>query len=68
MFRDNGGEFVKKAFSECLDTSGIEWKSTVPHSSEQKKIVERIHLTLLYSAQTMLQHDKLPKMFGDLQF
>ena len=46
-----------------LDSEGIEWKSTVPYSSEQNGIVEKGHHTLMDSARSMLHHARLPKSF-----
>ena len=60
---DNGGEYTSTEFSEYLKMRGIRHELTVPYTSEQNGVSERINRTLQEMAVSMLAHSRLPKSF-----
>ena len=60
---DGGGEFVEKNFKDYLEENGIQYQLTAPYTPQKNGVAERLNLTLLNSARTMLRRSKLPKEF-----
>ena len=53
---DNGGEYLSKDFKVYLKFQGILHELTVPYSTEQNGIAERMNRTLTESVRAMITH------------
>ena len=51
---DNGGEFCKKEFEEFCKKYGIAWQKTTPYTPQQNGFAERMNITLMEKARSML--------------
>ena len=60
---DNGGEYVSTEFEKYLRKEGIRHEKTVPKTTEQNGLSERMNRTLVEAVRSMLSDSKLPKMF-----
>ena len=60
---DGGGEFNSSVFKSFFESSGVRHQLTVPGCSTQNGVAERMNLTLLNAARSMLQHSGLPSSF-----
>ncbi len=60
---DNGGEFTSREFESYLMTEGFHHDLIIPNNSEQNGIAERMNLTLVEMARSMLVNSKLPCSF-----
>ena len=62
---DNGREYVSKEFEEFLKSKGfcIRHELTVPYSSAQNGVAERLNRTLMESARTMIRFARLPDSY-----
>ena len=58
---DNGGEYIDGGFSEYCATHGIRMEKTIPGTSQQNGVVERMNRTLNKRARSMRLHAGLPK-------
>lgn len=58
---DNGGEYKSREFNRFCSQSGIAIEFTVPYSSEQNGVAERMNRTLMEKARTMIHDSGLPK-------
>jgi hypothetical protein len=60
---DNGGEYTSKAVESFLKAKGIVHETTIPNTSEQNGVAERMNRTLMENARSMLCHAQLPRKF-----
>ncbi len=60
---DNGGEYTSKKFEEYLKKEGIRHEKTIPKTSEQNGVSERLNRTLVESARSMLLDANLSKCY-----
>ena len=60
---DNGGEYTSTRFQDYLKAEGIRHELTVPKTTQQNGIAERLNRTLVETARSMLLDAKLPKRF-----
>ena len=60
---DNGGEYTSKKFEEFLQSEGIRQEYTIPKTSEQNGVTERLNRTLVESAHSMLLDARLKHEF-----
>ncbi len=51
---DNGKEYINDEVLSWLESQGINWELTAPHSSFQNGVAKRLNLTLLGNACAML--------------
>ncbi|KAF7371927.1 polyprotein [Mycena venus] len=57
---DNGKEYVNQKTLDWLESQGIEWELTAPHSSAQNGVAERLNRTIIERACAMLISAHLP--------
>ena len=60
---DNGGEYTSSQFENYLKAEGIRHELTVHKTPQQNGVAERLNLTLVEMARSMLLNSKLPKKF-----
>ena len=60
---DNGREYIDGGFSEYCAAQGIRLEKTIPRTSQQNGVVERMNRTLNKRARSMRLHAGLPKTF-----
>ena len=60
---DNGGEYIDGRFSEYCAAQGIRIEKTIPGTSQQNGVTERMNRTLNERARTMRLHAGLSKTF-----
>ena len=60
---DNRGEYKDGEFSEYYAAQGIRMEKTIPGTSQQNAMVERMNRTLNELARSMRLHARLPKIF-----
>ena len=60
---DNGGEYIDGRFSEHCAAQGIRIEKTIPGTSQQNGVAERMNKTLNKRARSMRLHAGLPKTF-----
>ena len=60
---DNGEEHLSREFQELLKSKGIKHELTIPHTSEQNGVAERMNRTLVESARAMIAHAGLPNAY-----
>ncbi|RVW48803.1 Retrovirus-related Pol polyprotein from transposon TNT 1-94 [Vitis vinifera] len=60
---DNGGEYIDGRFSEYCAAQGISMEKTIPGTSQQNGVAERMNRTLNERARSMRLHAGLPKIF-----
>ena len=60
---DNRGEYKDGGFSEYYATQGIKMEKTIPGTSQQNAMAERMNRTLNEFARSMRLHAGLPKTF-----
>ena len=60
---DNGGEYIDGGFNEYYAAHGIRMEKTIPETSQQNDVVERMNRTLNERARSMRLHARLPKTF-----
>ena len=60
---DNEGEYIDGGVSEYCAAQGIRLKKTIPRTSQQNGVVERMNRTLNKRARSMRLHSGLPKTF-----
>ena len=60
---DRGGEYTSTEFKEFLESAGIRQERTVPKTSEQNGVAERMNQTLVESVRLMLADANLPHEF-----
>ena len=60
---DNGGEYIDGRFSEYCAAQGIRIEKTIPGTSQQNGVAERMNKTLNKRARSMRLHAGLPKTF-----
>ena len=60
---DNGGEYIDGGFSEYCAAQRIRMENTIPRTSQQNGVVERMNRTLNKRARSMRLHSGLPKTF-----
>ena len=60
---DNGGEYTAKRFQEYLKAEGVRHEVTVPKTSQQNGVVERLNRTLMEMVRTMLIESNLDQRF-----
>jgi transposase InsO family protein len=51
---DNGGEFRRNEFKEFYKKCGIERKKTTPYTPQHNGVAERMNMTLMEKARSML--------------
>jgi transposase InsO family protein len=51
---DNGGEFYKNEFKEFYKKCGIERQKNTPYTPQQNGVIERMNMTLMERARSML--------------
>jgi transposase InsO family protein len=56
---DNGGEFTSMKFENYSKEFGIDRHKTTSYSPQKNKLVERMNMTLLERARSMLSNDNL---------
>ena len=61
---DNGGEYTSTDFEAYLKTEGVWHELTVPKTTEQNGVAERMNRTLVEAVRSMLADAKLPHKFG----
>ena len=57
----NGGEYSSKAMQDFLKSRGIQHQRTVPHSSQQNYVSERLNRALLVMARALKADSELPE-------
>nr|GFD26841.1 retrovirus-related Pol polyprotein from transposon TNT 1-94 [Tanacetum cinerariifolium] len=57
---DNGTEFVNQTLQDYYEEVGISHETSVAHSSQQNRVVERCNRTLIEAAHTMLIYAQAP--------
>ena len=60
---DNGGEYTSVEFENFLKSKGIKHECTVPYSTEQNGVAERLNHTLMESARSMMCFAGLPDSY-----
>ncbi|CAI5728478.1 unnamed protein product [Peronospora effusa] len=60
---DNGTKYVNRRFSGVCRKSGIMHQTTVPYSSQQNGLAERMNRTLTERARAMLGHMQMEKIW-----
>lgn len=60
---DNGLEYSGKSFNQALEKAGIKREYTVPHTSRQNRVAERMNRTLVEMARCLLSQANLPDEF-----
>ena len=60
---DNGGEYIDGGFSEYCAAQGIRMKKTIPGTSQQNGVAERMNRTLNERVRSIRLHAGLPKTF-----
>ena len=60
---DNGGEYCSNAFKDYFNRFGIKHEKTVPGTSQQNGVVERMNHTILEKVRSMLSNFGLEKHF-----
>ena len=60
---DNGGEFTSTKFEEFLKSKGIRHERTIPKTSEQNGVAERLNRILVETVRSILIDSKLPHKF-----
>ena len=60
---DNEGEYIDGGVSEYCAAQGIRLEKTIPRTSQQNGVVERMNRTLNKRARSMRLHSGLPKTF-----
>ena len=60
---DNGGEYIDGGFNEYCAAHEIRIKKTIPGTSQQNGVSERINITFNELARNMRFHARLPKAF-----
>ena len=63
LHTDNGGEYTSNEFVSYLKKEGIRHEYTVPKTSQQNGVAERMNRTLVEAVRSMLSDAKLPKCF-----
>jgi len=53
---DNGGEYVSNAFEALHDENGTTHLTTVPDTSQQNGVAERLNRVFVEMARTMMRH------------
>jgi transposase InsO family protein len=56
---DNGGEFTSMEFENYFKEFGIDWHKTTAYTPQQNGVVERVNMTLLEKARSMLSNANL---------
>ena len=60
---DNGGEYCSNDFDEFLRKRGTQEERTIPYTSQQNGLAERMNRTLMDKVRSMLYHSNLPLRF-----
>ena len=60
---DNGGELCKNEFEDFCKKCGIAQKKTTPYTPQKNGIAERMNMTLMEKARSMLSGAKLGQEF-----
>jgi transposase InsO family protein len=60
---DNGGEFCGNEFEEFSKKCGIARQKTTPYTPQQNGVVERMNMTLMENARSMLSDAELGQEF-----
>ena len=60
---DNGGEYCSNDFDEFLRKRGTQEERTIPYTSQQNGLAERMNRTLMDKVRAMLYHSNLPLRF-----
>ena len=60
---DNGGEYCSEIFNDFLKKRGTQEERTVPYTSQQNGVAERMNRTLMDKVRSMLYHSNLPLRF-----
>jgi transposase InsO family protein len=60
---DNGGEFISHAFSDFLQSSGIQHQTTVAYKPQQNGVAERVNGILVERAKAMLHGAGMSRRF-----
>ena len=64
---DNGGEYCSKEFENYCSSNGIRRQKTVPRTTQENGVVERMNRTIMEHAQNMRLHVGMPlNMWGRL--
>ena len=58
---DTGNEYINKWFEEVCRKTSIVHEATVPYSSQQDEMAERLNRTLTIRARSMLNHMQVEK-------
>ena len=51
---ENGGELCEKEFEQFCKECGIAWQKTTPYTPQHNGVVERMNMSLMEKARTML--------------
>jgi hypothetical protein len=65
---DNGGEFLSGAFSQWLESHGVEHQLTIPGTPQQNGVAERYNRTLQERGRCMMFEAGLPPKFWEHAF
>ena len=60
---NNGGEYIDRGFKKYCAANGIMMKKTIPRTSQQNGVTERMNRTINEHARSMRLHSRLPKAF-----
>ena len=60
---DNGGELYKKEFEDFCNKCGIARQKITPYTPQQNRVVERMNITMMEKARSMLSGTGLGQEF-----
>lgn len=60
---DNGGEYMSGEFKQFLVIHGLQHQPTVPDTSHQNRVAERMNMPLMYLVGSMLHHGGVAQHF-----